>query len=73
VAKPALDLEKLTRDERLDLLEEVWDSLSRELDDLPLSDGQEVELDRRLDMLDREGPVGLSPEELRERLRNRSS
>jgi hypothetical protein len=32
VAKPALDLSQLTRDERLELLEELWDSLSRESD-----------------------------------------
>jgi len=73
VAKPALDLEKLTRDERLELIEELWESLSREGDPLPLTEEQEAELDRRLDVLDREGPVGISPEELRERIRNCSS
>ena len=73
MAKLALDLAKLTRDERLDLLEELWESLSVEGDLLPLTEEQEAELDRRLDALDREGPVGVSPEELRERIRNRSS
>jgi putative addiction module component (TIGR02574 family) len=73
VAKPALDLAKLTRDERLELLEELWDSLSRESEPLPLTEEQEAELDRRLDALDREGAVGISPEELRERIRNRPS
>ena len=73
VAKPALDLTKLTRDERLELLEELWESLSREIDALPLTEEQEAELDRRLDALDRDGAVGVSPEELRERIRNRSS
>jgi putative addiction module component (TIGR02574 family) len=72
VAKPALDLTKLTRDERLELLEELWDSLSRESDPLPLNEEQEAELDRRLDALDREGAVGLSPQELYARIRNRS-
>ena len=73
MAKPALDLGKLTRDERLELLEELWESLSQESDPLPLTEEQEVELDRRLDGLDREGAVGISAEELRERIRNRSS
>jgi putative addiction module component (TIGR02574 family) len=73
VAKPALDLAKLTRDERLELLEELWDSLSRESEPIPLTEEQEAELDRRLDALDREGAVGVSPEELRERIRNRLS
>ena len=71
--KSALDLEKLTRDERLELLEELWESLNGEADQLPLTEKQEAELDRRLDVLDREGPVGISPEELRERIRNHSS
>jgi len=73
VAKPALDLAKLTRDERLELLEKLWDSLSRESEPLPLTEEQEADLDRRLDALDREGAVGVSPEELRERIRNRPS
>ena len=73
MTKPALDLGKLTRDERLELLEELWDSLSSEGEPLPLTEEQEAELDRRLDALDREGAVGVSAEELRERIRNRSS
>jgi len=73
VTKPALDLGKLTRDERLELLEELWDSLSSESEPLPLTEEQEAELDRRLDALDREGAVGVSAEELRERIGNRSS
>jgi len=40
---------------------------------LPLTEEQEAELDGRLDALDREGAVGVSAEELRERIRNRSS
>ena len=73
MAKPALDLAKLTRDERLELLEELWDSLSGESEPLPLTEEQEAELDRRLDALDREGAIGVSPEELRERIRNHPS
>lgn len=73
MTKPALDLGKLTRDERLELLEELWDSLSSESEPLPLTEEQEAELDRRLDALDREGAVGVSAEELRERIRSRSS
>ena len=73
MTKPALDLGKLTRDERLELLEELWDSLSSEGEPLPLTEEQEAELDRRLDALDREGAVGVSAEELRERIRSCSS
>lgn len=74
MSKPAIDLRQLTREERLELIEQLWDSLSEdERDSLPLTAEQEQELDRRLDALDRDGPVGLSPEELRERLRRRPS
>jgi putative addiction module component (TIGR02574 family) len=70
----AIDVKQLSRDERLDLIEQLWESLSdEERDSLPLEADQEVELDRRLDALDREGPVGVSPEELRKQIRGRSS
>ena len=69
MAKPAVNIDSMSRDERLELLEELWDSLSREAEVLPLTEEQQVELDRRLDALDREGAVGVSPAELRARLR----
>jgi putative addiction module component (TIGR02574 family) len=72
MAKPAVDIDSLSRDERLALLEQVWESLSREAESLPLTAEQTAELDRRLDDLDREGPVGATPEELRAQVRRRS-
>ncbi|HVV49652.1 MAG TPA: addiction module protein [Polyangia bacterium] len=70
----AIDVRQLSRDERLELIEQLWDSLSdEERDSLPLTADQEQELDRRLDALEKEGPVGLSPDELREQVRRRSS
>jgi putative addiction module component (TIGR02574 family) len=72
MGKPAIDIGTLTRDEQLDLLDELWDHLSRQADGLPLTAEQEVELDRRLDALEREGAVGISPEDLAHRIRNRT-
>lgn len=69
MAKPALDIEKLTKDERLEPLEEVWDSLSRDPAGLPLTAEQEADLDRRLDSLDQDGAVGTASEDLHGRLR----
>jgi putative addiction module component (TIGR02574 family) len=70
----AIDIQQLSREERLDLIEQLWDSLSdEERDSLPLTAEQERELDRRLDALERQGPTGISPDELRQRLRSRSS
>lgn len=74
MSKPAIDIEKLSQDERLALIEELWESLSEaERDAIPLAAEQQQELDRRLDALEREGPKGLSPEEMRTHLKRRSS
>jgi len=70
----AIDVAQLSKDERLDLIEKLWDSLSdEERDALPLTAEQEQELDKRLDVAEREGPVGISSDELRRQVRNRSS
>jgi putative addiction module component (TIGR02574 family) len=70
----AIDVRQLSRDQRLDLIEQLWESLSdEERDSLPLTLDQERELDRRLDALEREGPVGISSDELRKQVRGRSS
>ncbi|CAN5766890.1 hypothetical protein BH23ACT12_BH23ACT12_04890 [soil metagenome] len=61
----AIEFEHLSRDQRLDLIEEVWESLTHdEREDLPLTNEQVAELDRRLELLDRDGPVGVSLEQL---------
>jgi putative addiction module component (TIGR02574 family) len=66
-----IDISGLSRDQKLDLLEQLWDSLTATQEDVPLWDWQRELLDRRLDDMEREGPVGISPEELFERLRGR--
>lgn len=38
--------------ERLELIEELWDSLGDQRDDLPLLDWQREEIDRRIDKLE---------------------
>ena len=69
---PALDLDKLSRDEKLQLIEEIWDSLGADANDLPLPDWQRRELDRRLDELDREGPTGIPWERVLQEIQSRS-
>jgi len=51
-------IEALSPQERLDLLEQLWDSLSRTPASVPLTDPQRVELDRRLDALDEDVSQG---------------
>jgi putative addiction module component (TIGR02574 family) len=70
MAKPGLDIRKLTPAERLQLVEELWDSLCDEPEAVPLTDAQRAELDRRLDDLEREGPVGIPWDEVVRRIRS---
>jgi putative addiction module component (TIGR02574 family) len=47
-----LGIDRLSVDDRLALVEEIWDSIAAEADSLPLSDEQKRLLDRRLAELD---------------------
>ena len=67
-----VDVASLSFEERLRLLDELWESLSRTPEAIPLPAAQQEELDRRLDELDREGPVGIPWDEVLGRIRGRS-
>ncbi len=69
MSKGGLDIASLTPEERLDLLEELWDSLAATPEAIPLTGTQRAELDRRLDDLEREGPVGIPWDEVLGRIR----
>ena len=65
------ELETLSVDERLSLIERVWDSLSESSPDVPIADSQRKELDRRIDEMEREEPVGIPWEDLLEEIKGR--
>ncbi len=67
MSEPAIDIDKLSPEERLKLLEKLWDSLSDH--EVPLTARLREELDRRLDDLDRDGPRGIPWDEVLQRLR----
>jgi putative addiction module component (TIGR02574 family) len=67
---PSIEIGKLTTDERLQLLEQLWDSLSDMAEAVPLTPPQR-ELDRRLDELNQEGPGGIPWAEVYQRIRSR--
>lgn len=67
-----IDITKLNPEDRLRLLDEIWDSLCATPEAIPITDAQRDELDRRLDELDREGPVGIPWDEVLHRIRNRA-
>lgn len=75
MAQHAVNLDDLTPEEQLQLLEDIWDRLSGHPSGVPLSEGHRAELDRRLDVLEddiRAGrPVGRPWSELRSRLQAR--
>jgi putative addiction module component (TIGR02574 family) len=60
----ALDITELSRDEKLELLDRLWESLGQDPEALPMTGSQREELDRRLDELENEGPTGLSWDEV---------
>ena len=68
----ALNLSELSRDEKLELIDQLWESLGQDPEALPLTSSQREELDRRLDELEAEGPIGLSWDEVVARARARS-
>jgi putative addiction module component (TIGR02574 family) len=59
-------LRALPAADRLELIEELWDSLTA--DALPLPDWHRTEIDRRLDALDKGESVGAPWEEVRRRI-----
>jgi putative addiction module component (TIGR02574 family) len=75
MTRPAINLDDLTPEEQLDLLEEIWDRLSQDPAGIPLSDAQRSELDGRLDALElaiQAGrPLGVPWVDVRERLKPR--
>src|SRR3989442_2444258 len=50
-------------DERMELVEAIWDSISAVPEALPLTDWQKEELDSRLDELERDPDAGSTLEE----------
>jgi len=68
-----LQIEKLSTEERLRLIEQLWESLRATPEAIPLTDGQRAELDRRLDELDRGDVEGIPWNEVLRRIKNRAS
>ena len=71
MGKPAINVGDLNPEERLRMIEELWDSLSDQPGSVPLTDAQRQELDRRLDDLERLGPDGIPWEEVLQQIRTR--
>ena len=71
MARRAIDIDKLDVDERLDLLEAIWESLTLDSSQVPVPESHKVELDRRLAEIDAGDDSAIPWEEVLERIRNR--
>jgi putative addiction module component (TIGR02574 family) len=65
------DISELTRlpiEQRLKLIEELWDSIDADDDTLPLPEWQRTELDARIDALEHGTSTGANWDEVRRRI-----
>ena len=60
----AIDISRFSQKDKLLLLDELWAEMKRDPSQLILSHEQQLELDRRLDVLDQQGPSGLTWDEV---------
>ena len=75
MSERVVDVERLTPDEQLDLIGELWDRLSKAPGSVPLTEAQRAEINRRSDELDQDvqagRPLGIPWEEVFRQLRSR--
>jgi len=67
-----LGIDRLSLEERLTLLGDLWESLAEDGDRLPLLDSQRTDLQRRLDAIDANPSRGATWEQVKSRLQSGS-
>ena len=65
------DLRTLSIGERMQLVEDIWDSIAADQAALPLTDEQRIELDRRLDACEADNMKGREAPEVVKTLKKR--
>ncbi len=75
VPNPPPGFDDLSAEEKIDYIQSLWERIATPTeatqDALPLTAAQRAELDRRLDELDREGPVGIPWDQVLKQIRSR--
>ncbi|MCI0622941.1 MAG: addiction module protein [Acidobacteria bacterium] len=66
-----IDISRLTPEEPLDLIEELWESLHADSQLIGLTQAQETELDRRLDEMEHDGADGIPWEQVLMQIRGK--
>jgi putative addiction module component (TIGR02574 family) len=69
MSTPAIDIDKLAPEERLQLIGDLWESLRIQPDAVRLTGPQKAELDRRLDALESGSATVMSWDDAKRRLR----
>ena len=67
-----VDILELSVAERIQMVEDIWDSIATVPESVPLSEDQKRELDRRLEAYHQNPDAGSPWSEVKERIRNRS-
>ena len=70
--QPAFNIHDLSPEERLRLLERLWESLTADPESVPVTASQRDELDRRLDEMDRGDVAGIPWDEVLRQIRGRA-
>ena len=71
MAERAFNIDDLSQEERLTLLEQLWDSLTSDPRDVPFTPAQRAELDHRLDEIERGEVDGIPWEDVVRQIRGR--
>ncbi len=58
MAQRLVDVEQLTPEEQLDLIGELWNRLSKAPENVPFTEAQRAEIDRRSEELDQDARAG---------------
>lgn len=67
---PIPDLDQLSTSERLQLVQDLWDSIAAEPDSVPVTEAQQEELERRLSVYQEEKDAGATWADVKERLQD---
>lgn len=65
------EIKELSVSERLQLVAEIWDSIAAAPEELPVSEAQRQELDRRLELHEKNPASGTSWDDVKARIRAR--
>ena len=73
MSRPSIRIDKLNVEERLELIESLWESLVEDPSNIPVTDAQKRMLDERLDEIDAGDDAGIPWEDLKARIKKRLS